>query len=125
MRRFAAFALILAIALVIEEATQGLLLGWRPLLPLCDAIGGEHATGPYSGRSYTRLCYWLGDCGHWAAPVNWMDRLKPGDPRSKIIFWLGEPDRLEGEDLLWQCGKGGDAVCKAVVRDGRLVTLER
>ena len=123
MRRFAALALVLVIALAVEEAVQGRLLGWRPLSPLCEAIGGKHAS--HSGRCVTRVCYWVGDCGHWAAPVTWWDRLKPGDPTSKIVFWLGEPDRQEGEDLVWQCGKGGEAMCRAVVRNGRLVVLER
>ena len=124
MRRFAAIASILVIALAAEEASHGLLLGLGPLAPICDAIGGKRGTNSHS-RCYTRLCYWIGDCGYWANPEYWWNRLKPGDPKSKIVFWLGEPDRQEDEDLIWHCWKGSDAMCKAVIRDGRLVALER
>ena len=124
MRRFAVIASILVIVLAGEEASQGFLLGLGPLSSICDAVGGKPATYPRS-RCFTRLCYWIGDCGHWASPIHWWNQLKPGDPTSKIIFWLGDPDRQEGEDLFWHCHKAGDAMCKAVMRDGRLVALER
>ena len=125
MRRFAAFVMVLIMALAAEEATQGFLLGLRPLWPLCDAIGGKHANSAFSTRCFTRLCYWLGDCGHWAAPIVWSDRVKPGDPISKVVLWLGEPDRREGDDLLWFAGKGDDDLLRATIREGRLVALER
>jgi hypothetical protein len=125
MRRFAVFSLILVLAVVVEEATQGLLLGLRPLRPLCDAVGGKHANNSFSTRCFTRMCYWLGDCGHWAAPTVWSERVKPGDPVSKVVLWLGEPDQQEGDDLLWSDGKGGDGWIRAVIRNGHLVALER
>jgi hypothetical protein len=125
MRRLAAFAMVLVVAFAAEEATQGFFLGLRPLWPLCDAIGGKHANNAFSTRCFTRLCYWIGDCGHWAAPIVWSDRVKPGDPVWKVVLWLGEPDRMEGEDLLWFTGKGSAGLIRAVIRDGRLVALER
>jgi hypothetical protein len=117
--------MVLVMALAAEEATQGFLLGLPPLWPLCDAIGGKHANDSFGARCFTRLCYWRGDCGHWAAPIVWSDRVKPGDPISKVVLWLGEPDRQEGDDLVWFAGKGEDGLLRAIIREGRLVALER
>ncbi|WP_338827889.1 hypothetical protein [Bradyrhizobium sp. 27S5] len=124
MRRIAAIALVLTAAVIAEEVTRGTLLGLRPLWPLCDTIGGKHATNAVSTRCLTRVCYWLGDCGQWAAPVDWTNRVAPGDPVSKLVLWLGEPERRDGADLLWSYGKGGDGMFRAVIADGHLVNLQ-
>jgi hypothetical protein len=107
----------------VEEVTQGAVLGWQPLSSLCEALGGKHAT--VSARCYTRMCYWLGDCGHWVSPPKWANQVKSGDPLSKIIFWLGEPDQREHEVLSWSCGKASENILRAVMRDGYLVSLEQ
>ena len=123
MRRLIVSGLILAVALVAEEATQGYLLGLHPrLAPLCDAIGGKHASVP--GRCITRLCYRFGDCGHWATPARWANRLKPGDSESEVVFWLGEPVQRLVDDLSWDCCKASVGMLRAKMRDGRLVHLQ-
>ncbi|MBR0826767.1 hypothetical protein JQ596_14550 [Bradyrhizobium manausense] len=118
MRRLIILGAVLATALVIEEATQGWILGRGPAA--CRAIGGK----PAIGGCVTPLCYWQGNCGHWANPVQWVDRLKPGDPISKVVFWLGEPLQRDGEYLSWSCGKPSSNSFRATIRDDRLVELE-
>ena len=125
MNRVIAAAMIVLAVLTTEELAQGFLLGLRPLWPLCEAVGGKHANNAFSTRCFTRLCYWLGDCGNWAAPIVWSDRVKPGDSISAVVFWLGEPDRHEGDDLIWPVGKGDDGWIRASIREGRLVALVR
>lgn len=112
-------AALAAAVLVIEEATQGRVLGQGP--SACLAVGGK----PAMGRCVTPVCYWQGDCGHWANPTKWVDRLKPGDPISKVVFWLGEPLQREGEYLSWPCGKPSDNSFHAIIRDERLVSIEQ
>jgi len=113
--------MVVVVALVAEEATQGYVLGLSPLAPLCDALGGKHALN--AGRCYTRLCYWFGGCGYWASPVVWANRLKPVDSESKVVFWLGEPDQRLGDEFSWHCWKADIGTLKAKIRDGRLVDL--
>ncbi|MDA9508979.1 hypothetical protein XI09_30965 [Bradyrhizobium sp. CCBAU 11386] len=119
MRRLIIFGAVLAAAvLVIEEAMQGRVLGQGPAA--CRAIGGKPATA----RCVTPVCYWQGDCGQWANPRQWLDRVKPGDPISKVVFWLGEPLQRDGESFSWSCGKPHTDSFRAIIRDERLVTLE-
>jgi hypothetical protein len=119
MRRLIAFAAIAVVGLLAEEATQGWMLGRGPLAPLCRAIGGKAAVG----RCYTRLCYWFGDCGNWTHPSRYIPQLSPGDPVSKVVFWLGEPDTRESERLSWWCGKPSSNSFHATIREGRLVAI--
>ena len=120
MRRLIILGAVVALAgLVVEEATQGRVLGRGP--SACEAIGGK----PAIGRCVTPACYWQGDCGHWANPAKWVDRLKPGDPVSKVVFWLGEPLQRDGDDLSWSCGKPSAHSFRAVIRDQRLVSVEQ
>ena len=123
MRWVISIAFVLIAAVAAAQASRETLLGLRPLWPVCDAIGGKHATNSFSTRCLTEQCYWRGDCGQWAAPVSWTNLVAPGDPVSKLVLWLGEPLRQDGEDLLWPYGKGGDGMFRAVVSDGRLVVL--
>lgn len=119
MRRIIIFgAALVAAVLGIEEATQGRVLGQGP--SACRAIGGK----PAIGRCVTPVCYWQGDCGQWANPTQWLDRLKPGDPVSKVVFWLGEPLKRDGEFLSWSCGKPDDHSFRAIIRDDRLIEVE-
>ncbi|MFB6420860.1 MULTISPECIES: hypothetical protein [Bradyrhizobium] len=120
MRRLIMFGAAVVAALVIEEATHGWVLGQSP--SACRAMGGKPA--PAAGRCIMPACYWLGGCGHWAYPPQWLDRVKPGDPISKVVFWLGEPLQREGEYLSWSCGKAHADSFRAVIRDERLVAIE-
>ena len=118
MRRLIIFGVAVAAVLIIEEATKGLVLGQGPAA--CQAIGGK----PAIGRCVTPACYWQGDCGQWANPTQWLDRLKPGDPISKVVFWLGEPLKREVEYLSWSCGKPHTHSFRAIIRDERLAAVE-
>lgn len=118
MRGLIIFGAAVAALLIIEEATKGWVLGQGPAA--CRAIGGK----PAIGRCVTPVCYWQGDCGQWANPSQWLDRVKPGDPISKVVFWLGEPLQRDGEHLSWSCGKPSSNTFRATIRDERLVALE-
>lgn len=119
MRRVIIFGVAIAAILIIEEATKGWALGRVPAA--CRAIGGK----PAIGGCITPVCYWQGDCGQWAYPTQWLDRLKPGDPVARVVFWLGEPLQRDGEYLSWSCGKPSTHSFRAVIRDERLVSVER
>ncbi|PDT91189.1 hypothetical protein CO669_03980 [Bradyrhizobium sp. Y36] len=118
MRRLIIFGAAVAAILLIEEATKGWVLGQGPAA--CQAIGGK----PAIGRCVTPVCYWQGDCGQWANPTQWLDHIKPGDPVSKVVLWLGEPLKRDGESFSWSCGKPHTDRFRAIIRDERLVAVE-
>ncbi|MDD1527138.1 hypothetical protein C7U92_05580 [Bradyrhizobium sp. WBOS7] len=120
MRRLIILGAAFAAAIIVEEATLGGVLGQSP--SACRAMGGKPA--PAAGRCVMPVCYWLGNCGHWAYPPQWLDRLKPGDKVSKVVFWLGEPLQRDGEYLSWSCGKAYADSFRVVIRDKRLVAIE-
>jgi hypothetical protein len=119
MRRLIILGAAVAAILIVEEATKGRLLGQGPAA--CQAIGGK----PAIGRCVTPVCYWQGDCGQWVNPTRWLDRVKPGDPISKVVFWLGDPLKRDGEYFSWSCGKPSSHTFRAVIRDDRLVEVEQ
>ncbi|MDF0518371.1 hypothetical protein P0R31_14130 [Bradyrhizobium yuanmingense] len=120
MRHLIIVGAALAAILIVEEATQGWALGQIP--STCRAMGGKPA--PAAGRCIMPACYWQGDCGHWAYPPQWLDRVKPGDHVSKVVFWLGEPLQRDGEHFSWSCGKASTHSFRAVIRNQGLVSVE-
>lgn len=118
MKRLIVLGVAVAAAMVVEEATQGRMLGQSRTV--CQAVGGKLAIG----RCVLPVCYWLGDCGQWAHPTQWLDRLKPGDSMSKVVFWLGEPLTRDGAYLSWSCGKARADSFRALFRDKRVVEVE-
>jgi hypothetical protein len=89
---------------------------------LCHAAGGRHAT--VTGRCVYRTCYWFGNCGTWANPGLFRDRLSRGDHISHVVFWLGEPDQVAGDRYLWSLGKGEISDFSVTIRNARLVSIE-
>jgi hypothetical protein len=112
---------LLAAGLLAEEVRFGYVLGNSRIA--CEAIGGKF--GSAAARCFNRSCYFFGDCGDWASPAVWRDRIEIGDPISKVIFWLGNPSAADGDTYTWSRGKGGDESFTAVIKDGRLVALDR
>jgi hypothetical protein len=110
------------VIIVTEEARYGYILGVSRIL--CEASGGKHtsAYGLY-GRCITRACYWFNECGYWAAPTRWLDRVAIGDPVSKVVFWFGEPHIVNGV-YYWGRHKGSDRTFSAQFRNGRLIALD-
>jgi len=85
---------ILAVGLLgAEEVHSGRLLGASR--GICESVGGKLAAT--DGRYVTRACYWLDNCGEWATPSAWRDRLALGDSISKVVFWLSRPVRIDGD----------------------------
>jgi hypothetical protein len=122
MRRLYLALLIPGLALLgLEEARFGFGLGRSR--SLCEAIGGKFA--PTEGRCVTRACAWFDDCGTWLSPARWRDRLKIGDPVSEVVFWLGRPERIDGDTYYWSGGKPERTTFAATIRDGRLAALDR
>jgi hypothetical protein len=110
-----------AAVLFAEEARFGYLLGHWQIA--CEAIGGKF--GSAVGRCINRTCYLFEDCGDWAVPAVWRDRIEIGDPISKVIFWLGSPQNVDGDVYSWSSGKGGRGTFSAVIKNGRLLALDR
>jgi hypothetical protein len=61
--------------------------------------------------------------GHWVAPWIWLNRIKPDDSLAYVTFWLGEPDKIDGESYYWVGGKGEIGHFKLIIRDGRLISV--
>lgn len=112
---------IMVIAFLLYEARFGYALGVSR--NLCEAVGGKPA--PASSRCITRTCFWFGDCGTWANAGAFREKLTTGDPVSKVVFWLGDPDRVEGSVYIWPAGKGDVGDFRVTFADGRLVLIER
>lgn len=94
-------------------------LGWA-----CEAGGGKYASA--RNRCVTRACYAAHDCGIWTHPERWRDRVKLGDDIPTVVFWLGDPGRIEGDTYYWWtwgASSGPHPIVIATFRGGRLVTL--
>jgi hypothetical protein len=113
------FLLIGILLLFAEEARFGYVLGVSD--SLCRASGGKNDSS--HGQCVTRLCYWFDDCGHWAHPSAWRDRVAVGDSIATVVFWVGEPYGVEGDTYSWVYGKGGKngSFFSTTFRDGRFV----
>lgn len=86
---------------------------------MCENLGGKWAS--VSSTCVTRSCYKNGDCGYWANPADRCNRLKVGDPLSEVYFQLGQPDRIEGKQYIWQARKGSPIT--ALMENGKLKML--
>ncbi|WP_374545007.1 hypothetical protein [Rhodoblastus sp.] len=109
--------LLVVLLLAAEELRFGRLLGlarWP-----CEFSGGKYAL--MESRCVSRVCYWFDDCGHWASPTRWRDRVAPGDSIATVVFWLGQPT-VHGDTYYWPYGKGGSGRLFATTfREGRFV----
>jgi hypothetical protein len=100
----------------------GAKIGGDPELA-CNATGGKW--GSAINRCVTRACYAAHDCGYWLHPERWRDRVKLGDDIATVVFWLGDPYRIDGDTYYWSGGKGGGPYpsFSATFKDGRLAVL--
>ena len=87
----------------------------------CKAAGGKWANA--QDRCVTRACYTAHNCGYWSGAYHWRSKLAPGDPVSEVVFWLGEPEAIDGDNYYWDYGKGSKDRFSATIRDGRLIGL--
>ena len=88
---------------------------------VCELRGGKWASVP--SDCITKDCFRTSTCGHWVAPWAWLNKIKPGDSLADVAFWLGEPDKIDGESHYWAGGKGEIGHFKLVIRDGRLISV--
>jgi len=88
---------------------------------VCDLRGGKY--GLVRSECITRECFKTSACGNWLHPSEWLDRIKPGDDLADVVFWLGEPARIDGETYYWDDGKGSGSHFKVMIRNGRLVSV--
>jgi hypothetical protein len=90
----------------------------------CRIVGGRwgQAEG-LAGLCTTRLCYYFGNCGHWASPSLRCSAVKRGDPLSKVVFELGEPDVALPGRLSWRAAKAGSGEIVAEFANGRLTSI--
>jgi hypothetical protein len=89
----------------------------------CNATGGKW--GSAANRCVTRACYAAHDCGYWVHPEEWRDRVKLGDDIATVVFWFGEPMRIDGDTYYWAIGAGGRPyrTFSATFRGGHLAAL--
>jgi hypothetical protein len=115
---YSALGLLILSVLAAEELRYGRVLGLAR--GPCEFFGGKYASA--QARCVTRACYWFDDCGYWASPSRWRDRIIAGDSIATVIFWLGQPNGVQGDTYSWSYGKGGsERLFAATFRDGRLV----
>jgi hypothetical protein len=112
-----ALTLLILSLLTAEEIRFGRILGLARFP--CESLGGKFASA--QDRCVTRACYWFNDCGYWAAPSRWRDRVTPGDPISNVVFWLGEPNSRRGDTYFWAYGKPGARLFSTTFHNGRFV----
>jgi hypothetical protein len=115
---YLALGLLALSFLAVEELRYGRVLGLARVP--CEFFGGKYASA--QARCVTRACYWFDDCGYWAAPSRWRDRIVFGDSIATVMFWLGQPNGVQDDTYSWSYGKGGSGrLFTATFRDGRFV----
>ena len=111
-----AAGLLLLAAAVLLVTLHGSSRQWA-----CEIRGGKWASA--RGVCIARDCFKTAECGHWLLPWQWVDRIRPGDSVADVVFWLGEPDKIEGESYYWVGGKPEPAHFKAIIHGGKLVSV--
>jgi hypothetical protein len=90
----------------------------------CNAIGGKYASA--WNRCVTRGCYASHSCGIWTHPELWRDRVKRGDDIATVVFWLGQPGRIDGDTYYWWtwgANNGPHPIVTVTFHNGRLAAL--
>ena len=91
----------------------------------CELIGGKWGSAEgLTGLCTTRLCYYFGNCGHWASPISRCSSIQIGDSISKVVFELGEPDVIQPGRFSWFATKGDSKMFDAQFVDGQLTSIE-
>ncbi len=87
----------------------------------CLNFGGKWASN--GGYCIDDSCYDTGDCGIWANPVQWCDKLTIGDSIKKVYFWLGNPS-IQGDEYSWEADKASGEIIRAKIVGGKLQELD-
>ena len=88
---------------------------------ICENFGGKWAS--VSSNCITRSCASNGTCGKWANPITYCDRLRVADPLEEVLFQLGEPDSVLGNQYSWHATKQGEGLIVAVIENKKLRSL--
>ena len=96
----AAFALIIALPFLhIGKQAQR----------LCEWFGGSWASTRFS--CITRSCYAAHNCGSRYSPQSYCKNVVPGTPVADAYVLLGEPNWVEGNQLVWHFSRFGVYCC--------------
>lgn len=88
---------------------------------LCENTGGKWAS--VSAECIRPSCAKTKTCGKWAKPDKWCDKVKIGDSKDSVRFWLGEPNSETPNLMKWQ-DKLSENEVKAEFKHDILTKLE-
>lgn len=75
----------------------------KPRQVLCEQTGGKWAS--VDAQCIRPSCAKPKTCGTWANPAKWCDKVKIGDNKESVRFWLGEPNSERGNIMQWTAYK--------------------
>lgn len=74
---------------------------------LCENTGGKWATA--KANCIRPSCAKTKTCGMWANPAQFCEKVKIGDSKDTVRFWLGEPDSESDTIMRWTAFKAENA----------------
>lgn len=122
MASFVLFAAAGTVALsLFPSSLAAMIFGGRAGDQVCQWMGGKWAS--VRNECITRACYAAGDCGSWLHPNMWCRRLRTGDSIGDVYFWLGDPNKIEGNTYTWLDGKPDPVAFTAIIENGVLIAV--
>lgn len=82
----------------------------KPSKFFCEQTGGKWAN--INSQCIRPSCAKTKTCGKWANPAHFCDKVKKGDSKDNVRFWLGEPN-FETPNLMTWTDKLGENEVKA------------
>lgn len=88
----------------------------------CETTGGKWASA--NSECISSSCAKTKTCGKWANPTQWCDKVKIGDSKDNVRFWLGEPASGDAQAMTWTAFKAENQKINAKFSKNRLTKLE-
>lgn len=89
---------------------------------ICEKTGGKW--GSVKSECIRPNCAKNNTCGRWASPNQWCEKVKIGDDKDKVRFWLGEPDNETDNTMIWIAYKAQSDKIHAKFDNNALTKLE-
>lgn len=70
---------------------------------ICEQTGGKW--GSVKSECIRPSCAKNKTCGQWANPANWCNKIRIGEHKDNVRFWLGEPDNETHQSMTWNAFK--------------------
>jgi hypothetical protein len=91
--------------------------------PYCSAISGRWASVPE--LCYSQSCFKNGDCGGpWVSTAIPCSEVRLGETEAMLHFYFGNPDKRNGNHVLWSTGKPDRSIIEGIFTDEKLVELK-